>query len=91
MSMESLSLLALPPYAQELCEKEAIAKDPQVIEYLHTLNTQISNIYKTSATHYVVELSDYTIRVDVIYTHDEKLFQPKNFKLQVFAPKKNTF
>lgn len=86
----NLNLSALPPWAEEIREKEAIANDPRVKEYLDKINAQITKIYKDSGLHYIVETSnpDYTIRVDVVYTHDEKLLQPKNFKLEVFAPEK---
>lgn len=86
MSIELVSLNALPPYAQEAREMDAISNDPQVQEYLEKLNEKIIRIYKNFQNQYTVQTSHHTIQVNVIYTHDEKLCQPKNFRLEVFSP-----
>lgn len=82
MSLEPIQ--ALSPQYQEQREIEAILKDPRLQEIFdrNVGDVQISQIrYKE----YLVRANGICVVAKVIYTHDEKLLQPKNFRLE-FSP-----
>jgi len=90
--MTGVSLQALPPYAQELREKEAIEKDPELQKYLENLDARIAKISKMAmpdgGTHYTVETNT-SIKLDVSIVYlprEDRKYGPVNFKVEFTPP-----
>jgi len=91
ISNYSVSLQALPPEAQEEREKNAILKDPRLQEILDGLGIKATSIYLIAFypdgadKQYIVKTdSDFIVRVNLKYTHDETKLEPAHFSLTFF-------
>ena len=98
MSMEAIqpiqfsSLQALPSWAQEAREKQAILDDPQVNKYLESIGAEAQEISRFAILdngnkEYLVRTNtEYFIRVTVVYTPDKQNLGPRVFELDVRSP-----